>query len=320
MISIVIPLYNKEKEIGHTLDSICAQSYKDYEVVVVDDGSTDDSAKVVERYAVSQPKIRLLRQDNAGVSAARNRGIKEALSDYVALCDADDLWDENCLAELHKMTIDFPDAGMCGVNYADIVNRQIIPYSQGVPEGYRDYVINYFSTSHGDLFCSSSVILRKNIAISSQLFDERIRISEDMDFWYRIILHHPVAFYNKVLSYYNKDANNRAEKVFNAHYEITHCMEYYIDKYSADFNRDNAFARFISMRATERILYGHYYFGNKHDRDCSNHIVKHLSFSNLPYKYTLIFKTPRFIGWVVFQLSCLKKRLSNGFHQDSHYS
>lgn len=309
MISVVIPLYNKEKNIESTLDSLLKQSYSDFEVVVVDDGSTDRSVDVVRSFMATHRQIRLISQPNSGVSATRNRGIKEAQGDYVALIDGDDIWDKDCLFELVRLTIDFPDAAMCGVNYADIIEGNIVPYNQGVTAGFRGYVNDYFGTTHGDLFCASSVILQRDAAIAAGLFDERIRYAEDLDFWYRLILSHPVVFYNKVFAYYNKDADNRAEKDINAHFEITQRWEYYIEKFVPYYKENGFFARFLGTRVAANLLYGNYYFGNSHDRECTNRIVKNLSYPNMPFKYRLIFQPPRCIGWLVYQMSLLKKKL-----------
>ena len=238
-------------------------------------------------------------------------GINAANAEYVALLDGDDLWDKNCLMELVQLTKDFPDAGMCGVNYADILEGKILPYNQGLQEGYRDYVDNYFGTSHGDLFCASSVILKKNVAISVGLFDERIAYAEDLEFWYRIILNSKVVFYNKVFAYYNKDAENRAEQNFHAHFDIKRRMEYYIDKYVPYFAEHPAFARFISLRAAWLILQGGYYFGNKYDREATDNIVKHLAYEHMPPKYRLIFCTPRCIGRIVYEFTKIARKIKS---------
>ena len=90
MISVVIPLYNKEKQIRATLESVLSQAFQDFEIVIVNDGSTDRS--VEEAAAVCDKRIRVVHQKNAGVSAARNRGIEEARGEFIAFLDADDRW------------------------------------------------------------------------------------------------------------------------------------------------------------------------------------------------------------------------------------
>ena len=143
MFSIVIPLYNKENSIQSTLKSILSQTYQKFEIVVVDDGSTDSSAeKVLE---IFDERIRLIRKENGGVCSARNRGIKEAKYDYIALLDADDTWDENYLNEQVKMINDYPNAKMWGINYAEMSNGELARYlPTGLSENFRGYVEDYF--------------------------------------------------------------------------------------------------------------------------------------------------------------------------------
>lgn len=127
MISVVIPLYNKEKSIAQTLECMLNQTYKDFEVIVVDDGSKDNSAAIVE--AFNDERIRLVRQKNGGVSAARNRGTAEARGEYVAFLDADDIWKQNHLESIANLIHQFPKSrawATCYVNNLNGENHRII--------------------------------------------------------------------------------------------------------------------------------------------------------------------------------------------------
>ena len=101
MFSVVIPLYNKELSIGNTIQSVLNQTYQDFEIVVINDGSTDKSLKVVEK--INDPRISIINKANGGVSSARNRGIKESNFEWIAFLDGDDLWMENHLKILKDM-------------------------------------------------------------------------------------------------------------------------------------------------------------------------------------------------------------------------
>ena len=341
-ISVVIPLYNKQNAIAATLQSVLAQTYTNYEIIVVDDGSTDDSVRVVEELMKNSPFLqgekspewtfdserpfitpmegnvqtgeqknrgRLIRKSNGGVCSARNRGIQEAKYDYVALLDGDDLWDEHYLEEQVKLIQDFPDAKMWGVNYAFVKYGITTKYNQGLVDGYRGYIKKYFETKHGDLYCSSSVVIRKDAFEITGCFDERIAYSEDLDMWYRIILHYPVVFYDKVLAFYNQDAENRCAYDLKIHHDLAKYLPYYIDKYQAEFDRNRAFSKFLCTLSAVIILQENYYFGKVDDRKKADKVVKYLRYQDIHPKYYWIFKTPRCIGWVVNQLVNLKKKL-----------
>ena len=314
-ISVVIPLYNKQNAIAATLQSVLAQTYQNFEIVVVDDGSTDNSAQIVEELFEKYPSLqggergRLLRKENGGVSSARNRGIQEAKYDYVALLDGDDLWDEHYLEEQVKLIQDFPDAKMWGVNYAFVKYGITTKYNQGLVDGYRGYVKKYFETKHGDLYCSSSVIIRKDAFDITGCFDERIAYSEDLDMWYRIILHYPVVFYDKVLAYYNQDAENRCAYDLKIHHDLAKYLPYYIDKYQTEFDRNQAFSKYLCTLSAVIILRENYYFGKVEDRKKADKVVKYLRYRDIHPKYFWIFKTPRCVGWLVCKIVNLKKKL-----------
>ena len=115
MISVVIPLYNKEHQIAETLRSVLEQTFQDFEVVIVDDGSTDKSSE--EALKIRDPRIRFVRQENAGVSAARNRGIEEARFDLIAFLDADDRWKPEYLQTQYDLFQKYPQCGVFACNY-----------------------------------------------------------------------------------------------------------------------------------------------------------------------------------------------------------
>lgn len=313
MISVVIPLYNKAQSITHTLDSVLAQTYTDYEVVIVNDGSTDGSDKVVEDYVKSaitnhKLQIRLIHQPNGGVCSARNRGIREAKGEYVALLDADDLWDKGYLAEQVKMIHDFPEAAMWGINFAEVTdgNKLVRKLATGHPDGYRGYVEHYFEIQGrvSDLFCSSSVVIRKEVFDKVGYFDERIKYTEDNDMWWRIIASYPVAFYDRYMAFYQFDAENRALK---RKITLRNDMPFYIDKYvGSQFQQNKVFYQWVNRYSAQWIA--RYYFEDKSQRDDARIAAKKLDYTVLPAKYKLYFKTPYFFGLLAYRLNAILKK------------
>lgn len=313
-ISVVIPLYNKEKAIVWTLESVVKQTFVPYEIIVVDDGSKDDSLGVVEdfnRVNRGQQKviIRLIHKENGGVSSARNRGIKEAKGKYIALLDGDDLWEPTFLEEQVRLINDFSEAAMWGVNIAFIKNGVIRKWEQGMGDGFRGYVDNYFGTKHNDLFCSSSVVIRKEVFDKVGYFDERISSSEDLDMWYRIILKYPVVFYDKVLVYYNQDAENRVAYDTDVRFPLTKDIKYYFDKFNGDFEQNPVFSRYMNRLVAQDLLKEGYYFGTKQEQIDSDEVVKKIRYREVHPKYWWIYQTPRWLGKIVYVIICFKKEL-----------
>ena len=318
-ISVVIPLYNKQNAIAATLQSVLAQTYTNYEIIVVDDGSTDDSARIAEEYIrevkgaenceaettasrLSPLAFRLIRKPNGGVCSARNRGIQEARYDYVALLDGDDLWDEHYLEEQVKLIQDFPEAKMWGINFAEMSNGKLIrKLPTGLPDDYRGYVENYFQMPEriSDLFCSSSVVISKEVFDNVGCFDERIKYSEDIDMWYRIIANYPVVFYDKYMVFYLFDAENRA---MNRQRLLKFWLPFFVDKYTEyQFKQNLVFYRWINRWAANRIRI--FYFeevpGQKADAVLA---AKKLDYSVIPYKYRLLFGAPYWIAVILDKL------------------
>lgn len=205
MISIIIPLYNKADSISQALDSVLAQTYQDFEVVVVDDGSTDGGAAVVETF--TDPRIRLIRQENGGVSAARNRGIAEARGEHVAFLDADDEWMPEFLEEIAALQIEFPQCRAQATAYVNhngeeynpiVLNR--LPF-----KGEHGVLTNYFevaSCSHPPV-CSICVCIERALLQEIGGFPVGIKSGEDLLTWARIAVRTQWAYSLKPYAIYN---------------------------------------------------------------------------------------------------------------------
>lgn len=197
MISVVIPLYNKENQIEKTLQSVFNQSFTDYEIVIVNDGSTDRSAEFVE--AIDDPRIRLIHQQNAGVSAARNRGIEEAKGDYIAFLDADDEWKPDYLATQASMIEKYPECDVFATNYEfrnekgetkpTILRKVKIEGEDGIMDNYFEVA----SCSDHPLW-TSAVVASKTCLKKIEGFPVGCTSGEDLLTWARLAAKNKVAF------------------------------------------------------------------------------------------------------------------------------
>lgn len=205
MISVVIPLYNKEGRIMYTLQSVLNQSFQDFEVVIVNDGSTDGSVAEVEKF--SDSRIRLIHQKNAGVSAARNRGIEEAKSDLIAFLDADDEWKPEYLATQYHLHQQYPDCSVyaCNYEFRDSEGRVTPTIIRKIPFSGEDGILsNYFevaSCSHPPI-CSISIMVKKQAIQAIGGFPSDISHGEDLLTWANLAVRNKIAYSRQVCSIY----------------------------------------------------------------------------------------------------------------------
>lgn len=239
--SVIIPLYNKAPYIRKALESVLAQTYTDYEVIVVDDGSTDDSCAIADKivreaignglWAIDEEtnrqspitnRLMLLKQQNAGVSAARNNGVVQASGDYIAFLDADDWWEPTYLERMAQLIKDYPEAGLYASNY--------VYYKPGkthvaldIPTGYINYPKAYYESLAMPVWTGAAMISRK-------VFDENggfpvgIKLGEDFLLWAKIAIHYPVAFLNEALAWYNNDVPVALRATRNLHHPNNHML------------------------------------------------------------------------------------------------
>lgn len=195
-VSVVIPLYNKGPYIARALESILSQTFQDFEVIVVDDGSTDGGSEVARE--LRDPRIRLISQENRGVSAARNRGIEAARSQLVAFLDADDEWLPRFLETVMRLRKRFPDAGAYATAVCTAHNSTIkhLRYRSVPSPDWEGMITDYFrSQIFGDsVLRSSSTAIPREILQEMNGFVVGAKWGEDLDLWGRIGLNYPIGF------------------------------------------------------------------------------------------------------------------------------
>lgn len=187
IISVIVPVYNIARYIASTLQSALSQTYRDFEVIVVDDGSTDDTPRIVESFVQSSGgRVCLLRQSNHGCGAARNTALDKARGQWIALLDGDDIWQPDKLEKQLTLASRNPRAGLiyCHTEYIDEQDCLILNYPRP-NRSYRGQAVI-------ELFCEyflllPGVIFRHEIIDRVGLFDPSLRVGEDYEFFLRVL-------------------------------------------------------------------------------------------------------------------------------------
>ena len=222
--SVIIPLYNKAPYVRKALETVCAQTYRDYEIIVINDGSTDNSAIIAEEYlnGVEGISYQILSQQNAGVSAARNNGVAQASGDYIAFLDADDWWESTYLERMVQLIKDYPEAGLYACNY--------VYYKPGkthvalnIPTGYINYPKAYYESGAMPVTSITAIMPR---AVFDEMggFPVGIKLGEDFLLWAKTAMLYPVAFCEDALAYYNNDVPVNLRATRNLHHPNNHML------------------------------------------------------------------------------------------------
>ena len=208
-ISVIIPLYNKSKEIRRTLASVARQSVQPLEIIVVDDGSTDGSVEGVE--AMNMPLVHLVRQQNGGVSAARNRAMTIARGEWVALLDGDDCWESGYLANVERMIASYPFAAAIGTGFVVDDGKRLVAGDTPTTEG----VVDFFAESMSRyVLIPSATVLRRDAALALGGFPEGMRMGEDQYLWTKLARTSQVVFSPERLVVYSRVADNRSAAIY----------------------------------------------------------------------------------------------------------
>lgn len=303
--SVIMPLYNKAAYVKKAIRSVLEQTYLHYELIVVNDGSKDNSAIIAEELLKDIPNARLINQENAGVAVARNNGVTEAIGDYICFLDADDWWDVSFLQEMQQFIKDYPEAGIWGTNYW-YVKKGKTHIAVLCETGYINYPKLYADTSVMPL-TSISVCIKKDIFNELGGFPKGIKLGEDFMLWSKIALHHKVAFLNKPIAYYNNDipASLRATRNLHApEYHMLFKMQYLEDAVENEKIALENKADWKQLLDKLRVNGFLEYWMSDEYHDIAKQELTKVDWSKQPAKVCKVYKTP--IWWLRSKMNFMR--------------
>lgn len=210
-ISVVMPLFNKEKTILNSICSVLNQTILPEEILVIDDGSTDTSSELVN--SIKNPLVRLISKENGGVSSARNTGIEAATGDWIALLDSDDLWDLEFIEKMRILHSKFPQANVLASAYrfqyfsGAIIDAKVKNLSFAEDQGLLDRYFSVAANSHPPI-CSSAVLVRKDAFVEIGGFPTGLKSGEDLVTWAKLAIRNKIAYHQKSLATYVHQIEN----------------------------------------------------------------------------------------------------------------
>lgn len=301
LFSVIVPLYNKEKSIQNTLKSALDQTFTDFEIIIINDGSTDQSES--KAHAINDSRIRLFSTENQGVSAARNYGIAKASGTLIAFLDADDYWFPNHLKRLSELYEMFPQCGLYCTNYERFYNpnKIIKPTYVAIPHSpWKGIVNDFFQSSYIDRIAwTSAVAVPKTVIDTVGNFKTTITLGagEDTDLWLRIALRFDVAFDNEISARHMLDAENRVSLASTLKRSFAK-----LDEFKEEEKNNPSLKKYLDLH---RI-----FFAIRHklagDAKTFDFYMQSVDRSNIPFKTKIILAMPTFL---IRKLYAFKKYL-----------
>jgi glycosyltransferase involved in cell wall biosynthesis len=282
--SVVIPLYNKANYIQNCLESVLKQTHKEFEVILVNDGSTDGSETVVERFQDS--RIRLVHQENKGASAARNKAISLAKHEWIALIDADDYWYPNHLEELQNTIEQFPKADVVCNNYEILLEKDYVKHPTFSIEYplKAQYIEDYFKGSLIDpIAWTSALSFTSSIFKKVGEFDTNIKSGQDIDLMVKFGLAATIAFNPKVTMRYHRKTENNLSDETGLREKLN-----YIDNHRSEEKKNPPLHQYMDINRFSLAIQAKM----AQDKALFKELVGRLDLHHLNSKQKLLLKTP----------------------------
>ena len=304
-ISVIIPLFNKGFIISETLQSVLNQTFTNFEIIIVNDGSTDNGFKIVSQFLDN--RIKLLQQENKGAAATRNLGIEKASGELIAFLDADDYWFPNHLEELFKLYTDFPNCGMYGSRYLMKIsgNKTIkTTYSSSVTNDFRGILPDFFKASKAyRVGLTSAIAIPKKVLQNNFLFNIAISSGQDLELYTKIAIEKPVAITNLFTVEYNFSLDNQLSKT-----PISKKRLINFEQFQSAEKHHESLKNFLDFYRLEYALQ----FRIAGDLEKSKFYLKDIT-SEIPFKTKVLLSTPSFILQFLLKTKHLLKKYGIDF-------
>jgi len=305
--SVVIPLYNKERYVAKTLNSVLNQTYQNFEVIIVNDCSTDNSLSVVEK--IYDKKFKIINHNkNKGLSASRNSGINAAKHSYIAFLDADDYWDSNYLETIQNLVKKYSDESVFATHYRENYKGKFFIPKSNLPltsKGKTFLVRNFFGINLGRLILTQScIVVHKSIFKKVGYYDEDVTFAEDIDFYIRCFLTCNLVFLNVDLcTISNYDPNRITNRV--SHKKTFPKLQKYL-------NNSDSLDKFINF-----YIYCIYRrMKNESARKKMRVYRKQIKYNSLSVLQILFIYLP--LPFYLFLIRVKKRLLNKGYHISSY--
>ena len=299
--SVIIPLFNKEKHIEKTIRSVLEQGFENFELIIVNDGSTDKSLERAN--AISDPRIKLYDRRNSGASAARNFGVEKAKSQHIALLDADDIWQSNHLEEHNKSIEKFPDAALyCNAYSLKLTDNFEHKATYVLPKQDEICLVpDYFEASMiHPIAMTNTVVFKKRDFMEIGGFDPKILSGQDLDLWIRFGLQKQIVFNPTVTTCYDKTVENSLSKgnYIKSKYELFH-------SFRKEEPKNASLKKYLDLNRYSLAIQCKY----RNDTGSLKKLKSDISLRSLNAKQTVLLSAP---SWMVrnlkqFQLFLIRK-------------
>lgn len=286
--SVIIPLYNKENYIRRTIESILNQTFTDFELLIVNDCSTDNSLAIAKEFTSDKTRI-IEHIENKGLAATRNTGVQQAESTYITFLDADDYWKPDFLKTIHELIVAYSEAHIFATNYEEDWNGKTLIPTNGATKLSKNFsgYIDFFKLNIGQgIYCHGSVCFHKELFEKIGFYNERIEFSEDIDFNIRANFHFKLAYSTKrEMTYAIKISNQITQNSILNKTIPDYSLYANWEKHSISLKKYLDFERYVLAKKLKKSGDKRWY--------C---VKKQIDLKNLNWKQQLLLFAPSFIS------------------------